>query len=234
MTAAPRTAPRILLVEDEPSLAGIIKESLEARGFAVAHTPTAGDAWAQYRADRPDAVVLDVMLPDGTGFDLSRRIRTADIETPILFLTARSLPQDVVEGFEAGGSDYLKKPFSLSELVIRLKVLLSKHRVLVETGTTLPEAGIGGYRFDAASCLLTFQGHERRLTARESDILRLLYLHRNRVLDRKSLLLSVWGNDDFFSGRSLDVFITKLRKYLSGDPSVRIVNVRGVGYRLVA
>lgn len=107
-------APRILLVEDETSLAEIIKESLEARGFAVAHRATAEDAWAHYRADKPDAMVLDVMLPDGTGYDLTRRIRAADIETPILFLTARSLPQDVVEGFEAGGSDYLKKPFSLS------------------------------------------------------------------------------------------------------------------------
>lgn len=227
-------APHILLVEDETSLAEIIKESLEARGYTVAHRATAEDAWARYRADKPDAMVLDVMLPDGTGYDLTRRIRAADIETPILFLTARSLPQDVVEGFEAGGSDYLKKPFSLSELVIRLKVLLSKHRVLVETEAALPAADIGGYRFDAAACLLTFQGHERRLTARESDILRLLYLHRNRVLDRKLLLLSVWGNDDFFAGRSLDVFITKLRKYLSADPSVRIINIRGVGYRMMA
>lgn len=225
--------PLILLVEDEPSLAEIIKESLEARGFAMLHTSSAHDAWEQYRTHHPDALILDVMLPDGTGYDVAQRIRSADIETPILFLTARTQPQDVVQGFEAGGSDYLRKPFSLSELVVRLKVLLSKHRVLLASGDVLPQVSIGHYLFDAGSCLLTYQGHERRLTARESDILRLLFLNRNRLLDRKSLLLSVWGNDDFFTGRSLDVFITKLRKYLSSDPAVRIINIRGTGYKLV-
>jgi DNA-binding response OmpR family regulator len=223
-----------LLVEDEPSLAEIIKESLEARGFRILHTPSARDAWEQYRTHHPDALILDVMLPDGTGYDVAQRIRAADIETPILFLTARTQPQDVVQGFEAGGSDYLRKPFSLSELVVRLKVLLSKHRVLLATGDVPAQVPIGNYLFDAGTCLLTYQGHERRLTARESEILRLLFLNRNRLLDRKSLLMSVWGNDDFFTGRSLDVFITKLRKYLSSDPAVRIINIRGTGYKLVS
>lgn len=225
--------PHILLVEDEPSLAEIVKESLEARGFTVTHSHTAAGAWAAYQSERPHAIVLDIMLPDGSGLEIAGRIRASDRDTPILFLTARSLPEDVVGGFEAGGNDYLKKPFSLAELVVRLKVLLSKDRMLLDQPDDLPEVAIGTFLFAAGPCLLTHGGKHRKLTGKESDILKLLFLNRNRLLDRKSLLLNIWGNDDFFTGRSLDVFITKLRKYLAEDPSVRIINIRGVGYKLV-
>jgi DNA-binding response OmpR family regulator len=226
--------PLILLVEDEWPLAEIIKESLEAKGFRVVHAATAASSLEQYYQSKPDALVLDVMLPDEDGFTIAKKLRVADKQTPILFLTARAMPEDVVTGFETGGNDYLKKPFSLAELVVRLKVLLSKDRLLVSKENTLAEVSIGSFTFFYNSCMLHHAGKNRGLTAREAEILKLLFLNRNQVIDRKSLLLNIWGNDDFFSGRSLDVFITKLRKYLAPDPAIKIINIRGVGYKLIA
>lgn len=225
----------VLLVEDEINLAEIIKESLEARGFVVVHCSTAVKALDYYYAQKPGIVVLDVMLPDADGFAVASRIRNTDMVTPVLFLTARSLPQDVVTGFESGGNDYLKKPFSMEELVVRIKVLTSNTRTLY--GTARPEEAVFTigtcYVFHYHRCLLKNGEQEMAITAREAELLKLLLVSRNRVVDRAVILMSIWGNDDFFAGRSLDVFITRLRKYLKYDPEVKIVNIRGVGYKLV-
>jgi DNA-binding response OmpR family regulator len=224
----------ILLVEDEPALAEIVRESLEGKGFYVIQAGTAESAFKAYYAAKPDLIVLDVMLPDGDGFDIADKIRTTDLATPILFLTSRSRPEDVVNGFEKGGNDYLKKPFSLAELIVRIQALLGKNRLIVNNEPVVHQTyEIGRYTFHYPAGILDNNGISRTLTSREAAILQLLLANKNQMTDRKTVLLRLWNNDDYFSGRSLDVFISKLRKYLQADASVRIINVRGRGYRLV-
>lgn len=226
---------KILFVEDEPALAEIVKESLESKGFEVKHASTAKDAMASYYTGHYDILVLDVMLGDGDGFSMAKQIRLEDLHTPIIFLTSKSLPADVVNGFESGGNDYLKKPFSMEELIIRMKALLNKNRLVSKnTDTVHGEIVIGNYNFSYTKGELYFFGIKRVLTSRESEILKMLILNRNQILERNVLLTTIWGENDYFSGRSLDVFITKLRKYLKEDPSVSIVNIRGQGYKLIS
>jgi len=228
-------ATRILLVEDEENLGMIIQESLGMRGFEVTLCNRAASVLSQYFAVRPQLVILDVMLPDGDGFEIARQIRKDDMRVPILFLTSRSLPQDVVQGFESGGNDYLRKPFSLEELVIRIKVLLHPQRNLFEQAVPVSdEQQFGRFHLTLHSGLLQNGQKQIQLTAREAALLHLLATHKNQTVERQHLLLKIWGQHDFFTGRSLDVFITRLRKYLSADPAVSIMNVRGIGYRLVA
>jgi DNA-binding response OmpR family regulator len=225
----------ILYVEDEMNLAGIIRESLEVRQFQVVHVPTAREGLASFTRQPASLVILDVMLPDGDGFELARQLRKLDRDVPIIFLTAKLLPQDVVLGFESGGNDYLKKPFSLEELVIRIRVLLNKNRSLYleEPGDTRI-IRIGDYQLHPAACKLYYAGLLQPLTARESELLSILALNLNSVVDRSVLLTKIWGNNDYFSGRSLDVFISKLRKYLRHDQRILLLNVRGIGYKLVS
>lgn len=225
--------PTILFTEDEPALAEVVKESLETKGFAVTHVTNAQDAYAAYQQQKPNLLLLDVMLPGENGFAIAQKIRQTDTDTPILFLTARSLPEDVVAGFEHGGNDYLKKPFSLAELVVRIKALLSHNRLVLQTTAPANEMSIGSFTFLYNTRNLLFAGKNRQLTFKEAELLKLLFINRNQIIDRKTLLVTVWGNDDFFTGRSLDVFITKLRSYLSADASVKILNIRGIGYKLV-
>lgn len=222
---------KVLLVEDEPVLAEIVQESLQSRGFNVFLADTIALAKVIYYDSQPDIIVLDVMLPDGSGFDLARQIRNVDTEIPVIFLTSKSLPQDVVEGFESGGNDYLKKPFSLEELIIRIRALLSKNRLVTNKSAGITK--IGRYRFHYPQGELNFELNSRMLTTRESEILNLLIMNKSQLLNRDELLLSLWQNNDYFSSRSLDVFITKLRRYLKDDPSVSILNVRGRGYKLI-
>ena len=170
------------------------------------------------------------MMPRMDGFEMVRRIRQTDQQTPVLFLTARSGINDVVEGFELGANDYLKKPFSMQELIIRIKALLNKAFVQKEQ-TNIFE--LGNYLFHAISQQLTYAGISQELSHRESEILRRLCEHRNEVVSTQSILLELWGDDSFFNSRSLHVFITKLRHKLSKDERIRIVNVRGIGYKLV-
>ncbi|RKR82841.1 DNA-binding response OmpR family regulator [Mucilaginibacter gracilis] len=227
------TTTKVLLVEDEPVLAEIIRESLQSRSFSVTHTSSAQDALQLYNEYSPDIIILDVMLPDGDGFSIAKQIRIADVATPVIFLTSRSLVEDVVEGFESGGNDYLKKPFSLEELIIRMKALLSKNRLAVSIKPDTQNIRIGNYRFQYPKGILSFAGTERVLTTRECEILQMLILNRNQILSRQTLLFAFWDNDDYFSGRSLDVFMAKLRKYLRNDPGVNILNIRGQGYKLI-
>lgn len=225
---------KVLFVEDEPALAEIVRESLVFKGFEVSHASSAKEALSLYYAGLPDILVLDVMLGDGDGFSIARQIRIKDINTPIIFLTSKSLPADVVNGFESGGNDYLKKPFSMEELIVRMKALLDKNRLVrKDTNDDHTAIGIGYYKFSYPMGELYYAGTKRILTSRESEILRMLVANRNQILERNELLNTVWGQNDYFSGRSLDVFITKLRKYLKEDPSVLIINIRGQGYKLI-
>lgn len=222
----------ILLIEDEFTLGEIIRESLEAREFSVTHCTSGEKGLQHYFESTPDLLILDVMLPDADGFALARQIRQVNKETPIIFLTAKSLPHHVVEGFESGGNDYLKKPFSLEELVIRIKVLLSRDRLLMpEEDTDCFE--IGNYRFFSRRQLLEIHGETRKLSSRETELLKMLCVSKNRLVERKTILLKLWNDDHFFNSRSLDVYVTKLRKYLSRDPQLQIINYRGIGYKMV-
>ena len=222
----------ILIIEDESTLGEIIRESLEARLFSAQHCSTATEGLHQFFSTRPSLVILDVMLPDMDGFQVARQIRMTDKETPILFLTAKSLPHHVVEGFESGGNDYLKKPFSLEELIVRIKVLLSKDRLLLDESLA-DTLEIGEYRLLTGKQVLNHSTGLRKLSSKEAELLILLYGNRNRVVERKAILLKLWKDDHIFNSRSLDVYITKLRKHLSKDPSVQIINYRGVGYKFI-
>ena len=225
---------KVLFAEDEPALAEIVRESLESKGFDVIHALSAKDALNFYYGIRPDILVLDVMLGDGSGFSIAEQIRSTDSITPIIFLTSRSLTADVVQGFESGGNDYLKKPFSMEELIVRMKALLNKNRLIIKPAEKISEnISIGRYSFSYLQAELVINGSRQMLTARESEILKMLLLNKEQILNRDLLLNTIWGQNDYFTGRSLDVFITKLRKYLKEDPSVLIINIRGQGYKLV-
>ncbi|MBQ9556474.1 MAG: response regulator transcription factor [Muribaculaceae bacterium] len=226
----------ILLAEDERTLAMIIKDTLDGQGFHVTIAYDGEEALRLFAASRPDVLVADVMMPKLDGYELVRRIRKTDQQTPVIFLTARSAVGDVVHGFEMGANDYLKKPFGMQELIVRIKALLGRAWAM----PSLPETEvtrftIGQFLFDAVVQRLTHvpTGSRNELSYRESEILRRLCLHPNEVVTSQSLLLELWGDDSFFNNKSLHVFITKLRHRLSQDPSLRIVNVRGIGYKLI-
>ncbi|MFC3561512.1 response regulator transcription factor [Pedobacter jamesrossensis] len=225
---------KILLAEDEPALAEIVKETLELKGFEVIHTQTASATISKYHSSKPNILVLDVMLPDGDGFSIAKQIRQTDTQTPIIFLTSKSLPSDVVTGFESGGNDYLKKPFSIEELSIRIKALLSQNRLVFSPSMEKKQPiKIGNYSFLYPEGILTLNGTQRVLTNREAEILQMLLLNRDNMLARNTILNTLWNYNDYFSGRSLDVFIAKLRKYLKNDASIFIISIRGQGYKLV-
>jgi DNA-binding response OmpR family regulator len=208
----------------------IVKDSLEVRGFTVRYAADGQEGLELFREQCPDVVVADVMMPRLDGFSLAEIIRRDNPTVPIIFLTARSQPADVVRGFELGGNDYLKKPFSMDELIVRIRARL---------GASVPVAAptgvfsIGRYQFDYPKQKLRLGLHEEVLTNREAELLKCLYDQRNQVLERTAVLQELWGDDSFFNGRSLDVFITRLRRYLKDDPQVQIVNVRGIGYKLL-
>lgn len=225
--------PRVLLLEDEPQLARIVTESLQSRDFQVTHAANGLQGLDHIRSSAFEICVVDVMLPLMDGFSFVEELRKTDSKTPVLFLTAKSMTEDVVRGFELGGNDYLKKPFSLEELVLRLKELLRRSGNTTEDNT--PETvDIGAYTFAPLKQELWYaEEMVCKLSHRESELLRLLVQQKNQVLDRKASLLKLWGDDNFFNGRSMDVFISKLRKHLKKDPAVEILNIRGVGYKLV-
>jgi len=220
----------VLLAEDEPSLGQIIKESLETRNFKVFLADNGEEAYEIYKKVAIDILVLDVMMPKKDGFTLAKEIRLENDATPIIFLTAKSQTKDVVEGFSIGGNDYLKKPFSMEELIVRINNLLNRSKV--QKTITLSE--IGDYNFDFPKQTLQYLTEEKvKLTHREAHLLHHLLQNKNQVLDRSKVLKALWGDDDFFNARSMDVFITKLRKKLKQDDTIQIVNVRGFGYKLI-
>lgn len=224
----------VLLVEDEQTLAMIIKDTLEGQNFII-HTAADGEEGLRIFFDlRPDVLVADVMMPRMDGFEMVRRIRQTDQQTPVLFLTARSAINDVVEGFELGANDYLKKPFGMQELIVRIKALAGKAFVFKDDSKKEKnEFEIGSYLFNAATQNLSHDGIVQELSHRESEILKRFCENQNQVVNTQNILLDLWGDDSFFNSRSLHVFITKLRHKLSKDERIRIVNVRGIGYKLI-
>ena len=220
---------KLLLAEDEPSLGQIIKESLETRDFEVFHAQDGEEAFSLYKKEQPDVLVLDVMMPKKDGFTLAKEIRLENKHIPIIFLTAKSQTKDVLDGFEHGGNDYLKKPFSMEELIVRVHSLLNR----TQLKTTSDKLIIGNFIFNHHKQTLFFNSEPELLTHRESELLFHLFQKKNEILDRSFILKKLWGNDDFFNARSMDVFISKLRKKLKHDENIQIVNVRGYGYKLM-
>ena len=221
---------RVLLVEDEPTLAMIIKDTLDGEEFEVILAANGEEGLSRYREAKPDIIVTDIMMPRIDGFTMVRHIRKTDRQIPVLFLSARSAANDAVEGFELGGNDYLKKPFGMAELIIRIKALLNKISVRKEESSNFM---LGQYTFDSITQTLQYCGEKQLLSNRESEILKRLCENKDHVLPMKDVLLELWGDDSFFNARSLHVFITKLRHKLSKDESIKILNVRGIGYKLI-
>ncbi|MBZ4192560.1 response regulator transcription factor [Niabella beijingensis] len=223
---------RILYIEDELFLGKIVKESLESRGFEVIMERDGDKAIALMQETKPDICVTDIMLPNKDGFAIAAEIRKIDKQLPIIFLTARTQTEDVVKGFGLGGNDYIRKPFSMEELIVRVEHLL--HKKSPKNGQTGDAAVvIGQYVFQPRKQLLTFGEEVRKLSFRENRLLQLLYEGREDIVQRRVILNALWGSDSFFNSRNLDVYITKLRAYLKNDPSLEIITVKGIGYRFV-
>jgi DNA-binding response OmpR family regulator len=220
-------------VEDEPFLAKIVRETLEGKGYEVKHVLNGNNAIPNFKAFQPDICVLDVMLPGKDGFAIGSEIRDLNREIPIIFLTAKDQTEDVLKGFTSGGNDYVRKPFSMEELMVRIENLLQ----LKNTGTQnsgLESIQLGLLKFNVHKMEIVTPKEILRLSHRESQILKLLSQDINGQVDRKKILLEIWGDDSFFNSRNLDVYIRKIRKYLSADPSIQLLTLKGIGYRLVS
>lgn len=223
---------KVFYVEDELFLARIVKESLESRGFEVVMESDGAKAMEVFKKSKPDICVLDVMIPNKDGFALADEIRDLDESIPIIFLTAKTQTEDVVKGFTLGGNDYVRKPFSMEELIVRIQNLL---RIRNEEPQKIhgDSVKIGKYTFQINRQILNNGKEDRKLSFRESELLKLLYENREKIIDRRDILNLLWGNDSFFNSRNLDVYITKLRSYLKDDPSLEIITIKGIGYRFV-
>ena len=220
---------RILLVEDDPGLGFVIKDNLAMKGYDVTLCADGDDGQKTFQNHPFDLCIFDVMMPKKDGFTLAKDVRQKNQQVPILFVTAKSMVEDKIKGFTSGGDDYIVKPFSMEELCLRIEVFLKRSKGLHPIDESF---SIGQYTFDGVNLTLVHPTASKVLTQKESDVLKLLCLNKGRVLKREEILKAVWGNDDYFLGRSLDVFISKLRKYLKNDPSIEIVNYHGVGFRL--
>jgi len=224
--------PKILLVEDDINLGFVISDHLKRDGYHVTLCMDGAEAFRRFNEEFPfHLCIFDVMMPKMDGFTLSREVRKINKDIPILFLTAKSMTEDKIEGFKAGGDDYLTKPFSVEELQLHVIALLKRVNIHVETKEE-KHVQIGHYHFDLENNSLTIHETTKTLTKKETQILKLLTRFTNQVVSREMILNAVWGQDDYFVGRSLDVFITKLRKYLKDDPNVLIENIHGIGFKL--
>jgi len=223
---------KIFYVEDELFLGKIVKESLESRGFEVIMESDGAKATAAFKISMPDVCVLDVMLPNKDGFAIADEIREINEEVPIIFLTAKTQTEDVVKGFSMGANDYIRKPFSMEELIVRIQNVL-RNKTENPVKSTGDQVMMGKYNFQLNRQVLSDGKEDRKLSYRESELLKLLYENRDKVIDRKDILNLLWGNDSFFNSRNLDVYITKLRSYLREDASLEIITIKGIGYRFV-
>ena len=221
----------LLYVEDDESLSFVTRDNLEMKGYQITHCANGREALEVLREQTFDLCILDVMLPEVDGFDIAREIRRLDQHTPIIFLTAKSLKEDRIHGLKIGADDYITKPFSIEELILKIEVFLRRSKGVVTTAPPLYR--IGQYEFHPHNLSLERAGESRRLTQRESDLLLMLIQQKGQVVKRSLILEKLWGQDDYFLGRSLDVFISRLRRYLGADPAIKLETVHGVGFQLL-
>lgn len=222
---------RILLAEDDSNLGSLLKDYLTIKSYETILLPDGEAAWERFNKEHFDICILDVMMPKLDGITLAKRMREAIPDIPLIFLTAKNMEEDIIEGFTAGADDYITKPFSMEELLYRIEAILRRTRGKVADNSDKFE--IGQFTFYPLTQILEIGDESSKLTTKESELLRLLCSHRNEVLERNFALKSIWIDDNYFNARSMDVYITKLRKYLKKDPSVSILNVHGKGYKLI-
>lgn len=222
---------KILVVEDDPNLGNLLRDYLIAKGHEATLAADGKIGYERFTKDHFDFLILDVMMPVKDGITLAKEIRSIDTKVPILFLTAKSMKEDTIVGFDAGADDYMTKPFSMEELLARMNAILRRSGATKASSKQVYE--IGKFTFDFQQQLLLKGKESQKLTTKESDLLKLLAANKNEVLERNAALKAVWGDDNYFSGRSMDVYIAKIRKYLKADPDVQIINVHGTGFKLV-
>jgi len=222
---------KILLAEDDPNLGTVLGAYLEAKGFAVTLSVNGQEALDAFLKDAYQFCIFDVMMPIMDGFTLAKEVRKVDKKIPILFLTAKSLKEDVLEGLKIGADDYMTKPFDMEELLLRIKAIMRRSEVKQDSGKTLFH--FGKFEFDFSSQILIIDSNQQKLTSKESQLLKMLCDRTNEVLDRSDALTKIWFDDNYFNARSMDVYVAKLRKYLKEDPNVELVNVHGTGFKLV-
>jgi two-component system, OmpR family, response regulator len=228
---------KILLVEDDINLGDVLRDYLELQGYEVVRAMDGVEGLENFKLQAFDLLILDVMLPRKDGFTLASEIRQLNQQVPVIFLTARGQTEDRVTGFKTGCDDYITKPFSSEELELRMGAILKRCRTMESIGQPIPlnhgsVFALGKYTFDSMNHELRIDDKRIGLTTKEVELLRVLYSHKNQLITREKTLKTVWGSDNYFIGRSMDVFITKLRKYLKDDPDISIVNVHGTGFRL--
>ena len=224
---------KVLYIEDELSLAKIVKESLQGRSFDVLHLENGANVVNEYARFQPDVCVLDVMLPIIDGFSIGKLIRNIDPKVPIIYLTAKNQTNDILEGFKSGGNDYLKKPFSLEELIVRINNLytICQKQEIVKNDVDIIK--IGQYHYYPTKLELVHENEIKRISYREAEILMLLVENKNQIVERKLILDKLWGDNNFFNSRNLDVYITKLRSYFKKDHMIQILTLKAIGYRLI-
>jgi DNA-binding response OmpR family regulator len=227
------SATRVLLLEDDPNLAFVLQEFLQHRQYEVKHCSDGESGLKAFNNEHFDICIVDIMMPKMDGFTFTRHVRKSDKETPIIFLTAKSMKEDKLEGFKIGADDYITKPFSMEELENRIEAVLRRTKKNGAHTDTKNTFQIGNYHFDYLSQTLKHGDHVQQLTTKEAELLKLFCLNINQLVEREIALKLIWGNDSYFTGRSMDVFITKLRKYLKEDPNIELMNVHGSGYKLV-
>ncbi len=226
---------KILLVEDDPNLSLVLQDYLEMMGYEIVSCEDGEDGLNSFKNGLFDLCIFDIMMPKKDGFSLAEDIRKINFNIPIIFLTAKSFKEDRIKGFQVGCDDYVTKPFSTEELNYRIKAILKRTSLIKPEKISEDQAVFifGNFTFDSVNMILTSPGKELNLTRKASELLKVLCQHRNQLLTREVALKTVWGDDDYFIGRSMDVFITKLRKYLKNDPRVFINNVHGTGFKFV-
>jgi len=223
---------KLLLVEDDVNLGVVLKDFLEMEGFSVIHSNDGRSGFNTYLQNKFDLAILDIMLPFVDGITLAQQIRNSDKQIPIIFLTAKSLKEDIIKGLKSGADDYITKPFSTEELVLRINAVL--RRASGSNETDIPQTyKFGIFEFNSKEMLLKVHKKEINLTKREAGVLKMLCLYKNKLLPREIALKEVWGENDYFMGRSMDVYIAKLRKILKEDPAVSIINIHNAGFKLV-
>lgn len=222
----------ILLAEDDPNLGQLLKSYLVAKEYNTSLVTDGAKALELFRREKFSLCLLDVMMPEMDGFSLAHEIRSIDQHIPVIFLTARNLKEDIIEGFRKGADDYITKPFSMEELVYRIEAIMRRSS-LREEEISSDTYTLGDFSFEVSKQLLFYKGEQRKLTTKESELLEMLCRHKNEVLERNFALRSIWNDDNYFNARSMDVYITKLRKYLKHDPRVEILNIHGKGYKLL-
>ena len=223
---------KLLVAEDDPNLGTILKAYLTQKGYTVVWAKDGDEAMQMFDSEDVDACILDVMMPRKDGFTVAKEIRRLDKKVPIIFLTAKNLEADKLKGFEVGADDYITKPFSMEELLARLGATM--RRSFNEDRPDKNVFRFGGFEFDYVHQTLTIGDNIQRLTAKECDLLRIFAINYGQLVDRNTTLQKIWKDDSYFAARSMDVYITKLRKYLKADPTVEIVNVHGVGFKLTS